>query len=94
MSFLNGTALFNQFNRQIDPVFWSTQNITEEANNFQRWAYGVWGATIAGWGVMLAYIANFPFRKRETWSWKCLVAGLTHLRQLFNFSKIGNQSNQ
>jgi hypothetical protein len=77
MSFLNGTALFNQFNRQIDPVFWSTQNITEEANNFQRWAYGVWGATIAGWGVMLAYIANFPFRKRETWSWKCLVAGLT-----------------
>jgi len=27
--------------------------------------------------VMLAYIANFPFRKRETWSWKCLVAGLT-----------------
>ena len=76
MTFLNSTEFFDLFNRQIDPVFWGSQNITGEAKNFQRWVYGVWGATIAGWGVMLGFIAYSPFRKREAWSWKCPVAGL------------------
>jgi hypothetical protein len=77
MALLNGTGLFDLFNRQIDPVFWGTQDIADEAKNFQRWVYGAWGATIAGWGVMLGFIAYSPFRKKEAWSWKCLVAGLT-----------------
>jgi hypothetical protein len=65
MALLNGTGLFDLFNRQIDPVFWGTQDIADEAKNFQRWVYGAWGATIAGWGVMVGFIAYSPFRKRE-----------------------------
>jgi len=77
------TAFFNQtpafdllFNRQINPVFWGLEAIDGEAQAFQAWAYGVMGATVAGWGISLAYIAQYPFKNRERWTRNCLVISL------------------
>ena len=75
-------ALFNQsgvfdtiFNNQIDSVFWSTSP-DAVSGEFQQWAYGVLGATLAGWGAMIAFIAVGPFNRREAWAWLCLAAGI------------------
>lgn len=76
MALLSGTPLFDLFNRQIDPAFWSTNAIDDVARQFQQWIYGVWGATIAGWGIFLTYIARYPFNRKERWAWNCLVVGL------------------
>lgn len=76
MSLLSGTPLFDLFNRQIDPAFWSIRTVSDSVQQFQKWIYGVWGATIAGWGIFLAFIAHYPFAKKERWSWKCTIAGL------------------
>ena len=76
MVLLNDTALFNVFNEQIDPVFWGTASPSEAARVFQNWVYGAWGATLAGLGVLIAYVAHFPFKKRETWARNCLAVGL------------------
>jgi len=76
-------ALFNQttffdflFNNQVNPVFWKDIPPNEGAFAFQRWAYGVLGATVAGWGIFLVFIANNPFRRKEPWAWTCLVVGV------------------
>jgi hypothetical protein len=76
MAFLNGTPLFALFNSQVDPAFWGTEGIAENARTFQQWIYGVLGATVAGWGIFMAFIAHYPFKRREKWSWTCLVVGL------------------
>jgi hypothetical protein len=76
MAFLSGTPLFDLFNHQIDPAFWNTTAVDDTARRFQQWIYGVWGSTIAGWGIFLTYIARFPFDRKERWSWNCLVFGL------------------
>lgn len=76
MAFLSGTQWFELFNRQIDPDFWGANIVEEGTKEFQKWIYGVWGATIAGWGVFLVFIASYPFGKKEKWAWKCLVVGL------------------
>lgn len=76
MALLSGTPLFDLFNRQIDPAFWSTNAVDEVTRQFQQWIYGVWGATIAGWGIILTYIARYPFSKKERWAWNCLIFGL------------------
>jgi len=76
MAFLNGTAVFELFNGQIDPVFWGAGAMPEAAARFRQWAYGAWGATVVGWGVFIAFIAHYPFRRGEQWSWNCLAAGL------------------
>jgi hypothetical protein len=76
MALLSGTQLFDLFNRQIDPAFWGTNAVDNAARGFQHWLYGVWGATVAGWGITLTFIAQYPFRKREGWAWNGLVFGL------------------
>jgi hypothetical protein len=76
MALLNGTVVFDLFNNQIDPVFWDAGGIPDAAMQFQQWIYGVLGATVAGWGVFLTFIAYYPFRARERWAWNCMVAGL------------------
>ncbi|TET54165.1 MAG: hypothetical protein E3J64_02330 [Anaerolineales bacterium] len=76
MTFLNGTALFDVFNEQIDPVFWGTATLPDGARVFQRWVYGAWGATVAGLGVLVACVAHYPFKKGEAWSRNCLVVGM------------------
>lgn len=76
MAFLSGTPLFALFNRQIDPAFWNAKAAEDSAKEFQQWIYGVWGATIAGWGIFVVFIAHYPFRNREQWAWNCLVVGM------------------
>ena len=76
MGFLNGTIVFELFNRQIDPVFWDAGAMPEAATGFRQWVYGAWGATVAGWGIFVVFIAHYPFRHRERWSWNCLAVGL------------------
>lgn len=90
MAFFSGTAVFELFNSQVDPVFWRTEDIADNARRFQQWIYGVLGATVAGWGVFVTFVAHYPFRKKEKWSWDCLVVGLllwylTHTAISLNF---------
>ncbi len=76
MALVSGTPLFDVFNRQIDPAFWGTNAVGDAARQFQQWIYGVWGATIAGWGILLTFIARYPFARKERWAWNCIVFGL------------------
>ena len=63
------------FNSQIDPNFWASSEISENALKFQGWIYGVLGAVIAGWGTLIAFWAHYPFKSRERWAWNGLAVG-------------------
>ena len=77
MALLNRTPLFAVFDSQVNPVFWGANPLPIGVSSFQGWAYGVLGATMAGWGVFLALIARYPFRNRERWAWDALLMGLS-----------------
>jgi hypothetical protein len=77
MVFISGTSLFDLFNHQINPAFWGTNVVDVQAKQFQNWVYGLWGATIAGWGIVLAFLVYYPFNRKEKWAWNCLVIGLS-----------------
>lgn len=64
------------FNQRIDPVFWPGGEIPEEAHRFQGFIYGVLGSTVSGWGVMIAFLAAYPIRRRQRWAWNCLALGM------------------
>lgn len=76
MAILSGTPLFDLFNRQIDPAFWGAGAVGDSVKRFQQWIYGVWGATVAGWGIFLTFLARYAFAKKERWAWNCMVLGL------------------
>ncbi len=70
LAFFNHTGFFNQiFNDQINPAFWGHTQIDGTITHFQGWIYGVLGATVAGWGVMMLFLILYPFKARERWAW-------------------------
>lgn len=76
LAFFNQSAFFDfLFNNQINPVFWPGLP-PNDARLFQTWSYAVLGATVAGWGVFIAFIARYPFRRRDPWAFNCLAGGL------------------
>ena len=74
LAFFPHSALIDwAFNNQINPLF----NLTSDGLRFQAWIYGVLGATMGGWGMMIAFMAHFPFRRKEPWAWNGLVTALS-----------------
>lgn len=76
VSFFSGTALFYLFDNNINLNFWGSVDVPNNIKEFQKWIYGAWGATVAGWGIFVIFIAHYPFQRREKWSWNCLISGL------------------
>jgi len=64
------------FNREINTVFWGSKTMPANLSNYQQWIYGLLGATIAGWGIVLAFLSAVPFGKKENWSWWAVFSGL------------------
>lgn len=77
LAFLYPTPLFDIFHTQIDPIFWAAGELTGGTSLFQQWIYGVLGATMAGWGVCIAFIAAVPFKRKEKWAWNCLALAVS-----------------
>lgn len=73
MAAASGTPLFAALNRLIDPAFWAGGTPPAGIDDFRAWVYGVWGATIAGWGVTVAFLAAEPLRRREAWAWRAIA---------------------
>jgi hypothetical protein len=76
MATLNQSLLFGLFNNQIDPVFWGEAEHPVTYAQFQAWIYGVLGSTMAGWGLMLTFIIQYPFRQREKWAWNAIATSM------------------
>jgi hypothetical protein len=76
LALFNSTVLFRAYNAPINVVFWESAVLPPDAKAFQQWIYGVLGATVAGWGVFLAFIAHYPFKKKEKWAWNGIAAGI------------------
>ena len=77
LALLNQTAPFNvTFNSHVDPVFWPAGGPTPSDKAFQQWIYGVLGATVVGWGIVLTFIAAGPFARKERWAWRCLAVSV------------------
>lgn len=74
LAFFPHSALIDwAFNDRINPLF----TLSPEGLRFQAWAYGVLGATMGGWGVMIAFMARYPFKRKEPWVWNALVTSLS-----------------
>jgi len=69
-------GVFDFFMGRIDPLFWGAAGPPVGAVEFQRWIYGAWGATVAGWGLMMALLAWVPFGRREAWARNTLAVSV------------------
>jgi hypothetical protein len=75
MALLSWTPLFSVFNDLVDDVFWPGGE-PAGLNQYRLWVYGMLGATMAGWGILLACVVLNPFARREKWSRDAVASGL------------------
>ena len=75
MALASGTVLFEPLYHLIDPAFWQAGPPDPGSVSFRAWAFGAWGATIAGWGVVIALLARDAFGRPERWAWWALAVG-------------------
>ena len=59
---------FMPYNKALAHVFWSSANIPAETETFRAFIWGPLGGTIACCYILLAFIAWFPFRRKERWA--------------------------
>lgn len=70
-----GTPLFSMVGRLLDRGFWPA-GPDAPTREFQTWAYSVTFATLAGWGLSVAFIAANAFASRQVWAWWAIAAPL------------------
>ena len=72
---LAGTPATAWMDRLLDAPFWPS-GTDETTKRFQAWVYSVTFAAMAGWGVLLAFIAANAFTTREAWAWWAIAVSL------------------
>ncbi|RKZ65522.1 MAG: hypothetical protein DRQ44_07965 [Gammaproteobacteria bacterium] len=66
-------VLLNQY---IDPSFWPDNQISAGTMQYKKWVSGVLGAIVASGGILIAFIAYYPFKLRERWAWNCITVAV------------------
>ena len=71
-SHLMDTLLYQYF----DPIFWPDENISPGSLQYKNWSSSVLGSVIASWGILIAFIAYYPFKLRERWAWNGIAVAV------------------
>src|ERR1043166_2249167 len=67
--------IFKIYYKALAAIFWNRDSFPVETEPFRLFICGPVGATIACCYILLAYIAWFPFAKKEPWSRNAIIFG-------------------
>ncbi len=65
--------LFAPYNHAIAAVFWQLSDTPQEVQPFKAFVSGPLGGTIACCYILLAFIAWYPFKKKEVWARNAII---------------------
>ena len=76
VAFAGNSVLFSLHNAKSLEVFFNGQVQEPAFLLYKKWIFGVVGGTIAGFHLLMYFIARYPFRQKEKWAYKSLVYAL------------------
>lgn len=65
--------LFKPYTNSLACIFWHKQDMPVETENFRAFIWAPLGGTIACCYIMLAFIAWYPFARKEKWARNAIV---------------------
>lgn len=71
---LMSPAMFNAELSYISSAFWESGMVPSEAKEFYNWVFGVYAAMGIAWALFIVFVACYPFKRKEKWSWYCLFS--------------------
>lgn len=76
LAFLGLERILPAYHRAMCRAIWDGPTVPETARLFHDWLFAVLGATLAGWGALVAWIAYGPLARGERWAWRAVAASL------------------
>ena len=69
-------GLLGGLTASAETAFWPDGQTPGGLAEFRRWMYGVWGATVAGFGLLAAFLAGQAYLRRERWARNALAGSV------------------
>jgi hypothetical protein len=66
-------GLLGGLTASAESAFWPDGQAPGGLTEFRRWIYGVWGATVAGFGLLAAFLVGHAYLRRERWARNALA---------------------
>jgi hypothetical protein len=77
LAFYGNNPLFEPYHRMLASIFFQQQSLPEDTRLLYTFVMGPMGATIAVTYLLLAYIAHYPFRRKEKWARNAIVVAFS-----------------
>lgn len=76
IALFSNSIIFKLHNSGTKEVFFDGQEFTPEVLNLKNWLFGIIGGTIAGFHILMVFISEYAFKRKEKWAYRALWLGL------------------
>jgi len=76
VAFAGNSIFFDLHNAGTEGVFFPETGFNPEIIQLKNWLFGIIGGTIVGFHVLMAFISENAFKRRERWAYQAMWAGM------------------
>ena len=76
-AFFGNNILFQPYNKMLAQVFWHSSEFPPQADLFRAFIYAPLGGTIACCYILLAFIAQYPFKEKQPWARNAIITAFS-----------------
>lgn len=68
--------IFDIYNENIEAKFNNSNALPDDMNLMKKWLFGIIGGTIAGFQLLIIFISEHAFKKKEKWAWNAIFSAM------------------
>jgi hypothetical protein len=76
VAFAGNSVLLGLHNAMTREVFFDNAGFAPDVLKFKNWLFGIIGATVAGFHILMIMISEHAFKKKEKWAYNAMWYGL------------------
>jgi len=76
VAFAGNSFVFKLHNNYTQNVFLGGEELTGDLLQFKNWLFGIIGGTIVGFHLLMIFISENAFKKKEKWAYQAMLYSL------------------
>lgn len=76
VAFAGNSFLFDLHNAKTVEIYFPEKGLNPETLAFKNWMFGIIGGTIVGFHILMIFISEFAFKKKEKWAYFAMWIGM------------------
>jgi len=76
VAFAGNSIFFEMHNTASAELFFNTVEFQPEVLKFKNWLFGIIGGTIVGFHVLMVFISEYAFKRKERWAYWAMWAAM------------------